>query len=287
MNEKLKNKILKYSALTSSVIALPLDSDAQIIYQDINPDSIVTGLNDRDTIDLNIDGINELIFMTSESSFNGSFGSGPYIGQNYINYVNGGFVGGLNNTEMQVNGLNEVLALNNNDPINNSQNFYNIFPYMLTLGVKSTIVAQSASFSSTSYQGNWPNNDDKFLGLKFSIGSNTHFGWVRLSVTADCDSIILKDFAYNTTPNQSIQSGQTIINSIEENISEANIHYYQNCLYIKRENESMEQLEIFSLDGKLIFEKQLNSTLDTISLAEIPKGIYLVQVGNMVKKIII
>ena len=287
MNEKLKNKILKYSALTSSVIALPFDSNAQIIYQDINPDNVVTGLNDQDTINLNLDGINELIFMTSEANFNGSFASGPYIGQNYINYVNGGFVGGLNNTEMQVNGLNEVLTLNSNDPINNSQNFYNIFPYMLTLGVKSTIVAQSASFSSTSYQGNWPNIDDKFLGLKFSIGSNTHFGWVRLSVTADCDSIILKDYAYNNSPNQGIQAGQTIINSIEENSTEANIHYYQNSLYIKRENHSVEQLEIYSLDGKLIFEKQLDSTFDTISMNEIPKGIYLVKVGNSVKKVII
>lgn len=282
MNEKLKNKILKYSALTSSVMAFSFDSKAQIIYEDLN-DFILTTPGNFFEVDINSDLNNDFKFTIFNSVLSGTQSYGPYAGIPFVNIVDGALVNGSNNGSFVTVSSNPA-ALNYANIINASD----IFDGNLDdLADHATISYQGYGMVSNVYLGNWSDQQNKYLGLKITDGANTHYGWLRLSVSKTADTIVVHDFAYNTTPNQSIEAGQTIINSIEENISEANIHYYQNCLYIKRENESMEQLEIYSLDGKLIFEKQLNSTFDTISMAEIPKGIYLVKVGNKVKKIII
>lgn len=282
MNEKLKNKILKYSVFSSGVIAFSFDSNAQIIYEDLN-DFILTTPGNFFEVDINSDLNNDFKLTIFNSVLSGTQSYGPYAGIPFVNIVDGALVNGSNNGSF-VTVSSSPAALNYASIINASD----IFDGNLDdLADHATISYQGYGIVSNVYLGNWSDQQNKYLGLKITEGANTHYGWLRLSVSKTADTIVVHDFAYNTTPNQSIEAGQTIINSIEENISEANIQCYQNNLYIKRENQSIDQLEIFSLDGKLIFEKQLNSTLDTISLAEIPKGIYLVQVGNMVKKIII
>ena len=52
--------------------------------------------------------------------------------------------------------------------------------------------------------------NDKFLGVKFLIGSNTHYGWARLDVTAGADTIRLKDYAYSQNADLPILAGQTL-----------------------------------------------------------------------------
>lgn len=46
-----------------------------------------------------------------------------------------------------------------------------------------------------------------FLGLKFVINGQTHYGWAH--VTAFHRDITLQGYAYETVPNQTIQTGQT------------------------------------------------------------------------------
>ena len=282
MNEKLKNRILKYSALTSSVIALPFDTDAQIVYEDLN-DFILTTPGNFFEVDLNSDLNNDFKLTIFNSVLSGTQSYGPYAGIPFINTVDGALVNG-SNTGSFVTVSSNPAALNYSNIINSSDTFD---PNIDDLATHATISYQGYGMVSNVYSGNWSDQQNKYLGLKFTDGANSHYGWLRLSVSKTADTIIVHDYAYNSIPNQGIQAGQTFINSIEENSTEANIHYYQNSLYIKREDQSTEQLEIYSLDGKLIFEKQLDSTFETISMNEIPKGIYLVKVGNSVKKIII
>ena len=282
MNETLKNKILKYSALTSSVIALPFNSEAQIIYEDLN-DFILTTPGNFFEVDINSDLNNDFKLTIFNSVLSGTQSYGPYAGIPFVNTVDGALVNGSNN--------GSFVTVSSNPAALNYANIINAFDTfdgnLDDLADHATISYQGYGMVSNVYFGNWSDQQNKYLGLKITDGANTHYGWLRLSVSKTADTIIVHDYAYNSIPNQGIQAGQTIINSIEENSTEVNIHYYQNNLYIKRENQSVEQLEIYSLDGKLIFEKQLDSTFDTISMNEIPKGIYLVKVGNSVKKVII
>ena len=53
----------------------------------------------------------------------------------------------------------------------------------------------------------WKDKLDKYLGLRFIIDGKTHYGWVRLDITSFTQWVI-KDYAYNATPNKPILAGQ-------------------------------------------------------------------------------
>jgi hypothetical protein len=59
--------------------------------------------------------------------------------------------------------------------------------------------------------GNWTSSDDRYLGLKILSDDKIYYGWARLSVfvTGYVASITIKDYAYNSVPDQSILAGQT------------------------------------------------------------------------------
>lgn len=65
----------------------------------------------------------------------------------------------------------------------------------------------TASFNQT---GNWSTLTDYYLPVKIIKSGNNYFGWIRMqiiSVNYFHYEIILKDYAYNSTPNQFIVAG--------------------------------------------------------------------------------
>jgi len=59
-------------------------------------------------------------------------------------------------------------------------------------------------------QGEFLGATDKFLGANFTVGPNTHYGWVRLTVAADASTVTIKDYAYNTVAADQINAGQMV-----------------------------------------------------------------------------
>jgi hypothetical protein len=63
--------------------------------------------------------------------------------------------------------------------------------------------------------GPWNNLKNRYLGFKFSIKGKTHFGWARLNVSCTTTygthivTGVLTGYAYETTPNKAIATGQT------------------------------------------------------------------------------
>jgi hypothetical protein len=59
--------------------------------------------------------------------------------------------------------------------------------------------------------GSWVNVTNRYLGVKFVIAGQTHYGWVRLTVTAQrfVFTETLTGYAYETTPNTPILAGAT------------------------------------------------------------------------------
>jgi hypothetical protein len=62
-----------------------------------------------------------------------------------------------------------------------------------------------------SFKGHWGDNPkNRYLGVRFSMNGETHYGWVRLTITAGRDSGIaatITAYAYETTPNKKILAG--------------------------------------------------------------------------------
>jgi hypothetical protein len=61
---------------------------------------------------------------------------------------------------------------------------------------------------STSF-GPWANVTNRYLGFKFLIDGQIHYGWARVSVTNEIRNVVLTGYAYETTPNTTIIEGHT------------------------------------------------------------------------------
>lgn len=59
--------------------------------------------------------------------------------------------------------------------------------------------------------GNWANATNKYLGLRFFVGGQVHFGWARFSLKrTQCETtILLSGYAYETAANKPIAAGKT------------------------------------------------------------------------------
>jgi hypothetical protein len=66
--------------------------------------------------------------------------------------------------------------------------------------------------SNTGSVGPWRNVQSRYLGLKFSISGQIHYGWARLNVKLNkkCNFVVtLTGYAYETIPNKLIFTGHT------------------------------------------------------------------------------
>jgi hypothetical protein len=77
--------------------------------------------------------------------------------------------------------------------------------FLASRGLLLTKTSRGGSF------GLWYDARDRYLGLKFKIGSETHYGWARLSVVGNYRTITatLTGYAYETISGKAIIAGAT------------------------------------------------------------------------------
>jgi hypothetical protein len=56
--------------------------------------------------------------------------------------------------------------------------------------------------------GYWAGEINKYLALKLIVGANTFYGWARLDVLSTSTSFTIKDYAYESSPDACIETGQ-------------------------------------------------------------------------------
>jgi len=68
-----------------------------------------------------------------------------------------------------------------------------------------------SSYHRPHSEGNWRSVTNGYIGLRFQVGNETHYGWVRMSVTRTVYlfNVNITGYAYETVANQSIVAGQT------------------------------------------------------------------------------
>ncbi len=68
-------------------------------------------------------------------------------------------------------------------------------------------------FSTGTSTGNFDAAGDQYVGVRFNLngGADTHFGWVLVNVERSGTqlSVTIKEYAYNTTPDEPILAGDT------------------------------------------------------------------------------
>jgi len=73
------------------------------------------------------------------------------------------------------------------------------------------IVAKDQDFSTIYTWGQWVNVKNRYLGLKFKIKGEFHYGWARLNAATGGGKITtaLTGYAYETVANRPLRAGQT------------------------------------------------------------------------------
>ncbi|MGA8432766.1 MAG: hypothetical protein WB729_23270 [Candidatus Sulfotelmatobacter sp.] len=187
INAKLEKNLAGYMAAAGAagvgVLALAQPAQAKVVYTAVN---VTISPHSAVPLDLNNDGVSDFIIS---NWFYGHASHLSIVDQGPGNQVFG------------KNGVNDgpAAALFLGVPIGPKGAFQD-----------NGSMAQQASVSGISSGGDgpWANVTNRYLGLKFSVNGETHFGWARLTVkTRGGVFATLTGYAYETVPNKAIEAG--------------------------------------------------------------------------------
>jgi len=123
-------------------------------------------------------------------------------------------------------------------------------------------------------------NQDEYLCVRFNLGgTDVYYGWIRFSMNNQ-GVIVYKDFAYNSTPEQSITAGQITLSINKPDFSNE-IKLYPNPAkqVITIENSSQSSISsiiIRSLVGKEVLVSPLINNTTTIDISSLSSGLYII-----------
>jgi hypothetical protein len=202
LHQRLSNYALAASTAGVSLLALSQTADAEIVYTPAN--QIINRLT-LYRLDLNHDGITDFTmfdhftgptqFLSSRQSL--GVRAAPY---NRVKCVYPSFCAST---------FIYAAVLPQGSQIGTSQNRHG------WLGVFAQMALAEGSKGKDTLFGYWPNTRNGYLGLRFQIDGEPHFGWARLSVQFVGGSAgnrtweaHLTGYAYETVANKSIKAGQ-------------------------------------------------------------------------------
>lgn len=271
MNSNVQRKLNAYAA-AAGAIAVAGTASAQVNYTDINPDTIV---HDSVYYDLDMDnnGQPEMRFET-------------------VTYTGSSVTVNLAQVQLQGDTNNAIIgslyygmypfpySMNNGDSISSTNTNWhnaNVNAGLQYLGV----VAGSYTYC------NWLGVSDKYLGVRFKIGANTHYGWVRLSVNSTADTIWVKDYAYELLPNVGITAGQMV--GIPSHNANSPVRIFASGNTVVLQNTQVEKggtVRISNMLGQNVYETAITDEHMRIGLGNDAPGIYFVEVLQGDEKIV-
>ena len=205
LNRQLNTYAQVASAAGVSVLALAGASEAKVVYTETN---LVTHAGFPLYIDLNHDGIND--FQLRTTYYAGT--AGLEIGLNAAGYRNTDNVVAGRRFSHSSYFLSAASALPAGARIGPKGNFSDRFPFMAEELFQKNGGSQNSDLGPWAGKGNGVS--EKYLGLKFVVDGEVHYGWARLSVTLghhrqfDDVSGTLTGYAYETVRNRPIIAGQ-------------------------------------------------------------------------------
>jgi hypothetical protein len=93
-----------------------------------------------------------------------------------------------------------VFNLSDGSPIDAGQSSWNNSGDDWNLG--------SFYFPANSPRGPFPGQGDQFLGVRFNIGTDMHYGWIRMNIPDSCNQIHILDWGYQLEPEAGILAGE-------------------------------------------------------------------------------
>jgi hypothetical protein len=283
--KSLAKKLKQYSALAATAVVA--DASGQVVYTDINDTTLVNN-GDFFDIDLNNDGILEATINLYAFATSGSYGSFFYkssyngVGidaDTLRNEIATSVSTFATSTGTYSVGVAKAFSLNN--AINNTANWASNYIYAGAYANYSFVTPYGSNYNTISV-GQFPGAGDKYMGVRFKLNNNTHYGWVRMSISQKSDTVTIKDFAYNATANTPILAGDTgTIVGIREGLFGKNDLYAQaNQIRVSGQLPANTLLRVRDLQGKVIYTKELNPNEELVSIPNVSNGIYIAELHH-------
>ena len=164
-------------------------AEAEVVY---TPAHAVIDAGSFYVLDINHDGISDFRFGNVGRSSFGVFYIEPW-----------GSDASANAEECTTTGPPYPLALRRGSPIGPGKFFYG------TNGGPSYNQILAGDAQGLNF-GNWVNVSNHYVGLRFQINGESHYGWARLTVQVNGTAVsaLLTGYAYETVPNRGIRAGQ-------------------------------------------------------------------------------
>jgi hypothetical protein len=187
---------LAATAAGVSVLAMSQPAEAEIIYTSANTQ---IGINQTVGLDLTGDGTTDFNLNDVSISFTDVFVFA--LGVEPLQTGNAVAITAAEKFR------NEAADLDSGHRIGPKTKFGGSYP-------GSSVRMASGHISSSPFvsvcRGPWKDKQNRYLGLKFMISGEVHYGWAQLSVTCNGARItgVLTGYAYETTPNKSLKAAQ-------------------------------------------------------------------------------
>ena len=194
LSANLDKNLLTYAVAASaagvSLLALAQPADAKIVYTKANSE-----IAPNKTLNLNLNHDRHIDFVFSNCVYETTSNRGPFI--EYLAIAPSGRNGVLGHASVLASGIS----------VGPKRRFQARTVTMLKFSQYCT----PDSLCDTHISGAWKNITGSYLGLKFFIRGQAHFGWARLNVTLSDKGIyaMLTGYAYETVANRPIITGDT------------------------------------------------------------------------------
>ena len=183
VNAVLDRRLLVYSLAVGTTLVSVTPSNAEVLFTPSH--AVLRGYSGRLGIDLDHDGSDDFMLFIRPVPCCSGYGSAPGLVAN----------GGASNKVATTGPYRFAEALNRTARIEQGRPF-----------------AAWAVMSSAFGYLLWHDAEDKFLGVRFLINGQVHYGWIgfrSVSVAYPVITAKLGGWAYETQPNQSILAGDT------------------------------------------------------------------------------
>ncbi len=246
---------------------------------DLDPDELVVATSTPFSLDVLNDASPEFSFRVQEMSGDTVLGGQPstYAGYSAIleNY-NGQPAGSTVGSAFELTVLNEGEFVSPTDEFGMDASY--------SLGINLLIDVPGIGIFPYVY-GNFLGNSNKYLGIRFTSGTNTHYGWVELSVSSACDSIVIHSYGYNETPDEAIDVGVLYVLSMLDD--EFKVWSDADYLRIEASPETLgSSFTLFSMQGKEFVSGVLKDPKTEIDINTLKCGVYNVVIDTVAGKVI-
>ena len=257
-----RQSLAAYSVMAAAFILTARQSDAQIIYHDIVPDD-----------SLEHDGYHPIDFDN-----NGSVEVGLALRESLYSYRRAYIINEFNGSVAFKYPSGGALQLAAGDVI--------CSPPQLNWDVADWYHMKefvSLFFYPSSHSsGDWKGGvEDGYVAVNFELPDGTyHYGWIRLSLSADVSLMVIKDYAYNQVPEDCLFAGEGIATGIVP-IEKAALKIFPNPaadkIHLLSPPWTDTEVTLFDLSGARLFSQIISGHENTIDISALRDGNYLLK----------